>query len=343
MWGVPQDIVDSRSDELALAWVLRTLQDPDAFLARVAYLYQHPDEESRDLIPLKDGRTFDRYSAPVKSRDGVYYGRVWFFRDVTELKRAEAELARLYQEAQEAIRVRDEFLSIASHELRTPLTSLQLQIQGIQRKLGRTTDTGVSTPWITERITSAFDLVAGLSRLIGNLLDISRITSRRIVLEDEGFDLSAMVTEVVHRHAEQFADAGCTVRIHAADPLPGRWDRMRLDQVLTNLLTNASKYGRGAPVDIAVGGDGPTVWITVRDQGIGIDPKDRERIFLRFERAVSSNHYGGFGLGLWIVREIVGLMGGDITVQSAPGQGAEFRVTLPLRRHLPAEAAEGSP
>ena len=343
MWGVPQDIVDSRSDELALAWVLRTLQDPDAFLARVAYLYQHPDEESRDLIPLKDGRTFDRYSAPVKSRDGVYYGRVWFFRDVTELKRAEAELARLYQEAQEAIRVRDEFLSIASHELRTPLTSLQLQIQGIQRKLGRTSDTGVSTPWITERITSAFDLVAGLSRLIGNLLDISRITSKRIVLEDEGFDLSAMVTEVVHRHAEQFADAGCTVRIHAADPLPGRWDRMRLDQVLTNLLTNASKYGRGAPVDIAVGGDGPSVWITVRDQGIGIDPKDRERIFLRFERAVSSNHYGGFGLGLWIVREIVGLMGGDITVESAPGQGAEFRVTLPLRRQVPAEAAEASP
>ena len=301
LWGVPQDIVDSRSDEMALSWVIGTLQDPDAFVARVAYLYQHPDEQSRDLIPLKDGRTFDRYSAPVKSPEGVYYGRVWFFRDVTELKRAEAELARLYKEAQEAIRVRDEFLSIASHELRTPLTSLQLQIQGVLRKLGRTTG-DVPVSWVTERISSAFDLVAGLSRLIGNLLDISRITSRKIVLDYERFDLSALVEEVVHRHAEQFADAGCTVRVHASDPVDGYWDRMRLDQVITNLLTNASKYGRGAPVDVSVQADSATTRIAVRDQGIGIAPQDRDRIFLRFERAVSSNNYGGFGLGLWIVR-----------------------------------------
>jgi signal transduction histidine kinase len=151
------------------------------------------------------------------------------------------------------------------------------------------------------------------------------------------------VTEVVHRHAEQFADAGCTVHIHTPEEQPGSWDRMRLDQVLTNLLTNASKYGRGAPVDVSVGGEGDSVWITVRDQGIGIDPKDRERIFLRFERAVSSSHYGGFGLGLWIVREIVELMGGHITVDSSPGHGAEFRVTLPRQRHTRAEAVEASP
>src|SRR4030095_16510115 len=147
MWGVPQHLMDARSDELALGWVLQKVVDPQAFLAKVEYLYAHPDEESRDLIRLKDGRTFDRYSAPVKSREGVYYGRVWFFRDITEMKQAEAEMARLYEQAQQAVRARDDFLSIASHELRTPLTSLQLVTQSLLRQLGKRGAEPVPAVW----------------------------------------------------------------------------------------------------------------------------------------------------------------------------------------------------
>ena len=330
LWGVPRHIVDSRSDELALSWVLQKLEDPQAFTSKVAYLYEHPDEESRDLIRLKDGRTFDRYSAPVRSREGVYYGRVWFFRDVSDLKDAERELARLYEEARQAVRMRDDFLSIASHELRTPLTSLQLQAQSLIRRLEKPEFR--STPaWVSERAKGVQDLVTRLSTLIENLLDISRITAGRLVLDPEEVDLSELVGSVLGRHEEQLTEAGCTVSLHAAGPVVGRWDRSRVDQVITNLLTNASKYGAGKPVEVTVTGDDSCARLAVRDHGIGIEPADRQRIFMRFERAVSAANYSGFGLGLWICLEIVKAMDGTIDVSGTPGEGSTFTVTLPLR------------
>jgi signal transduction histidine kinase len=341
LWGVPKHIVESRSDELAISWVLQKVSDPQAFGSKVAYLYEHPDEESRDLIALKDGRTFDRYSAPVRSREGVYYGRVWFFRDVSDLKDAEAELARLYEEARQAVRMRDDFLSIASHELRTPLTSLQLQAQSLLRRLGKPESKDVPA-WVNERARGVQDLVTRLSSLIENLLDISRITSGRLRLDPEDFDLAALVRVVVARHEEQLAEAGCVVTLRADGPVIGHWDKFRMEQIVTNLLSNAVKYGQGQPVEVIVDADGEQARIVVRDGGIGIDPVDRQRIFQRFERAVSSSHYSGFGLGLWIVAEIVKAMAGTIAVTGAVGQGSTFVVTLPLREvALPQPAGEG--
>jgi PAS domain S-box-containing protein len=337
MWGVPQHIIDARSDELALAYVLQKLVDPQAFLAKVEYLYAHPDEESRDLIQLKDGRTFDRYSAPLRSPQGVDHGRVWFFRDITEMKQAQEEMAHLYDEARRAVRARDDFLSIASHELRTPLTSLQLATQSIVRQVKRRQTEGEASQlpieWVKERIDGVLDLVSQLSALIDNLLDISRLSTGRLELATEQLDLAELVREVVQRHAEQLASHGCQVSVDAPGPAPGSWDRLRLAQVLTNLLSNAGKYGRGKPVAVTLSQDAGAARVTVRDNGIGIAPADRQRIFERFERAVSSSQYSGFGLGLWIVSEIVKAMGGSITVDSALGAGASFTVTLP--RQLP--------
>jgi signal transduction histidine kinase len=121
---------------------------------------------------------------------------------------------------------------------------------------------------------------------------------------------------------------GTILSLQASGPLTGHWDRMRLDQVVTNLLTNAIKYGRGKPVEIQVDRQGPAARLWVQDHGIGIAPEDHERIFSQFERAVSEDHYGGFGVGLWIARQIVNAFQGTITVQSQPGEGACFTVTL---------------
>jgi signal transduction histidine kinase len=137
---------------------------------------------------------------------------------------------------------------------------------------------------------------------------------------------------VVARFREELARPGIRLVLTGLDaPAMGRWNRLRLEQVVSNLLTNAIKYGCGRPISVELKQDEEHVWLSVRDEGIGIAPADQERIFERFERAVSEQHYSGFGLGLWIVRQILDAMGGRIHVQSEPGQGSVFTVELPLR------------
>jgi signal transduction histidine kinase len=141
-----------------------------------------------------------------------------------------------------------------------------------------------------------------------------------------------VVREVAARFAEEASKVGCTLVVRTDRRVVGQWDRGRLDQVVTNLLTNALKYGPGAPVEISVREEASHATLEVCDQGIGIRAEDRRRIFERFERAVPHENYSGFGLGLWIVHEIVTGLGGSVTVESTPGKGALFRVQLPRVR-----------
>jgi PAS domain S-box-containing protein len=235
--------------------------------------------------------------------------------------------ARLYREATDAVRVRDEFLSIASHELRTPLAALMLQVSGVLRLLQKGTPLGPER--IVDRLEKAASSGARLEKLIDELLDVSRITSHRLKLERETVDLVALVEETVARMAEAASRAGSPIQLVASGPVSGSWDRLRIDQVITNLLSNAIKYGAGQPVQVTVGEGGGRAVLTVKDAGIGIEPEHQGRIFDRFERAVSDRHYGGLGLGLWITRQIVEAHGGSIRVVSAPGEGATFTVELP--------------
>ncbi len=245
--------------------------------------------------------------------------------------------AKLYEEAQEAIRARDEFLSVASHELKTPVTTLQLQIQGLLRRL-RTG--GIPTPEaLEERLSTSERQVERLTHLINDLLDISRITGGRLDLRIEPVDFSAVLRDVATRLEESLLRAGCTFAVNAPEPQVGAWDRLRLDQIVTNLVANAMKYGAGHPIEISLSGTPDTVRLSVADEGIGIAPENQARIFERFERAVSGRHYGGLGLGLWIVRQIVDALGGVISVESDPGRGSVFTVDLPRHRAQPAVAA----
>jgi PAS domain S-box-containing protein len=275
-----------------------------------------------------DGTGFpaELWSYPVwRGQERV--GAVVTFVNITERRKAEEERARLLREAQDAVRARDDFLAIASHELRTPLTPLRLSLQHSLRMLR---GGHPSTEEVVARLTVAERQVVRLSRLVESMLDQSRLTRGSLQLELGPCDLAELVHEVLERSREVLAQAGCQLDARVDGPLPVLGDRLRLEQVLENLLSNAMKYGAGAPIHLRCHAEGGVALLSVEDEGIGISPEDQRRIFERFERAVPVSHYGGFGLGLYLLKEIVEAHRGSVAVASEPGQGARFTVTLPL-------------
>ncbi|WPB77614.1 ATP-binding protein [Archangium violaceum] len=240
------------------------------------------------------------------------------------------ENARLYQEARAAILLRDEFLSVASHELKTPLTPLSLKLQMLAREARRQPESPLRR-FVEDYVAIGSKQVKRLSELVSDLLDVSRIAGGRLRVEFEEVDLGSLLREVVARHEPEAARVGSSLVLDTEESLVGCWDRLRLEQVITNLVDNAIKYGAGTPVHVHLHADAGQVHLDVRDEGIGIAPEYQSRIFERFARAVSERHYGGLGLGLYITHTIVEAMGGSVRVESTPGQGATFRVVLPIR------------
>jgi signal transduction histidine kinase len=245
--------------------------------------------------------------------------------------------AQLYREAQRAVAARDEFLSIASHELRTPLQSLQLVLQSLERG-------GAGAPGVAPRLLSvAVREAERLAALVAQLLDVVRIERGRLELSPEDCDLVAEARHILDCMDVAIQRSGSTVTVHAPDVLRGRWDRSHLDQLLANLLSNALTYGKGGPVDVTiepVAGAARRVRIAVRDRGIGITPERLPHVFERFERASSTRHYGGLGLGLFIARTIVRAHRGTITAESEPDRGSTFTVELPIDAAAEARPSE---
>jgi len=229
-----------------------------------------------------------------------------------------------------AVRDRDDFLSIASHELQTPLTTLRLEIESLRRSLRIRPDTALSNGQFARNVEVAGTQTARLIALVENLLDVSRLASGRLEIQTSEFDLAELVMEVVGRMRPALEASRCPIEIAESAVLVGRWDRLRLDQVISNLISNAIKYGAGRPIEVRLKQGHAFARVEVKDNGIGIAPEDQDRIFQRFERAASGSHYGGFGLGLWISREIVLALGGSIEVESTLGSGSMFTVLLPL-------------
>jgi PAS domain S-box-containing protein len=240
------------------------------------------------------------------------------------------ENARLYREARASVRHREEFLSIAAHELKTPVASLQLTVQSMAEVAAKDEP---DLEFLRGRANAADRQGARLGRLIDELLDVSAIQAGRIRLTPESIDLAATIKQVVSRFQDELDRRGVDVTIHAPGPVIGRWDPVRLEQVLTNLLSNALKYGEGRPVRVAVDATPEVATVEVEDQGIGMSPEVIGRIFHPFERGVPAGHYGGLGLGLYITEQIIRAQGGTIKVRSSPAQGAIFTVELP--RNVP--------
>ena len=262
--------------------------------------------------------------SPIKDAAGQIVGAAKIARDITDQKKFQAERERLFREAREAVRAREDFLSMAGHELRTPLTTLQFQFHTLRRRLS-----AGQPEKLAEILDRARAQLERLVRLTEELMDVTRITSGRLTLDREETDLAEIAREAAERYRDAASRAGCEVRIEAPPGATGVWDRSRLDQVMTNLLSNAVKFGKGQPIEIRVEPNGSWTRFTVRDHGIGISQEDQSKIFERFERAVSRRSYGGMGLGLWISRQIVDAHGGKIEVSSEPGRGSTFRVELP--------------
>ncbi|HKQ31341.1 MAG TPA: PAS domain-containing sensor histidine kinase [Burkholderiales bacterium] len=259
--------------------------------------------------------------SPIKDNAGNVIGASKIARDISERKQIDEALQR-------GLRLRDEFISIASHELKTPLTSIKLQTEIIKRNLARQGPQALTPERIVRLVDQTDKQVERLSRLVDDMLDASRIGSGRLSLQFEPVALAALARETIDDLADYIEAAGCSMIEEFDAEVVGRWDRHRIEQVIINLLTNACRYGAGKPVAVRVFSDGTDAVLEVQDQGIGIAEDDQARIFERFERASSSVH-GGFGIGLYILREVVHAHAGNVSVESAPGKGAIFRVRLP--------------
>jgi len=243
---------------------------------------------------------------------------------------AALENARLYKQAQEAIRARDEFMSIASHELKTPLTALMLQTQLRKRSLSQGDTSYFFRDKLEKIVTDDEKQLNRVSRLIDDMLDMSRINTGKLTLDVEEVELGPLIRESLERFSSQLEFAGCEVNIKRFDQVTGNWDRYRLEQVFINLLTNAMKYGAHKPIEISIELQDELVTLSVTDHGIGIAAEDQARVFQPFERASRGRGIPGLGLGLYIAKQITEAHGGTINVQSAIGVGSTFSVILPL-------------
>ena len=289
---------------------------------------------------LQGGEPFDM-EFPIKARDGTYR---WFLTRVQPLKSSTGQVLRWFgtntdvedkrkeeTALRAAIETRDTFLSVATHELKTPLTALALSVDNLERA----TAAHGEAPQV-ERVQRASGQarrqLRKLTELVNDLLDVSRISSGQFTLELGEVDVVALVRECIDRFEAEpnFVGSRTEIRLVASPPAPLiRSSRLRLEQVITNLIDNAVKYGPGKPIEIRIGTEGQRLVISVTDHGIGIEPQFATLIFERFGRGVSERHYGGLGLGLYISRTIVEGLGGSIRMKSVPGEGATFTVDLP--------------
>lgn len=243
------------------------------------------------------------------------------------------ETKEIQEKLQQALRSRDEFISIASHELKTPITSLKLQYQLLKRKFRKINPALIKNLNLENALLRAIDQLDRLTDLIEEMLDVSQIENGSLEIKKTPNNLSNTVKEVTLRFESEFSKKQMLLIINIEKEIQGNFDRYRIEQVVTNLLSNALKYGAvGKPVEIQLfRKTGALVELSIRDYGIGISNTDQNRIFEQFERAITARKISGLGLGLYIVRQIIDLHGGNILVTSQLGEGAKFVVELPIQ------------
>ncbi|MBD9676175.1 hybrid sensor histidine kinase/response regulator [Pseudomonas sp. PDM18] len=270
----------------------------------------------------------------VRSKVNVFVD-LYRQRKVLEQARAEqdallAELRETQVELQRAVKMRDDFMSIVSHELRTPLNGLMLDTQLRRLHLSK----GKLEHFTQARLGVLFERderqLTGLNRLIEDMLDVSRIRTGKLSIRPEPANLADIARRVLSNFAVQAQAAGCELSLEAPEVVEGVWDAYRLEQVISNLVSNALRYGPGRPVEVTVAVADGRAKLCVRDHGDGISVEEQRRIFQQFERGAGAARVAGLGLGLYISEQIVQAHGGSIEVRSQPGQGAAFSLYLPL-------------
>lgn len=267
----------------------------------------------------------------------LYRQRMETLRQVEALEKSRKEqqvlmqqLTAMQDKLQAAVRTRDDFISMAAHELRTPLNTLYLEAQLRKLQLERGRADIFDEPYLHAMVARDRRQIEAMMRLIDDMMDASRINSKQLSIRPVSMELSALLARVVDNLSRQAAAAGSSITLDAGPPVTALWDEFRIEQVVINLLTNALRYGEGKPVEVSLRLQPEGASISVRDQGRGISAADQQRIFEQFSRVASDDGTGGLGLGLFITRQLVEAHGGSISVQSQPGEGSVFTVTLPL-------------
>lgn len=326
LWSIPADVLATRDANQVLAAGTSQVTHADAFVARVRHLNEHLDESSRDeVIELVDGRIVERDSSPVVTESGSFCGRVWFFRDVTERRRAEARVREMKETAERAARAKSDFLRNMSHEMRTPLNA----ILGFARVLRRSAGSMLSD----EQKGYLQDIVqAGgyMLQLVNDLLDLRSLEEGKLLLTPVALEpliaqSVALVRPLVH-------DKQLELTLAVPVGLPNvLGDRRAIVQILVNLLSNAGKFtAPGGSVAVSAALRDRRVEVAVQDTGEGIAKEDQERLFVYFEQLGGRNaaHMKGSGVGLALTRSLVERQGGTIAVESTIGKGSTFRFWL---------------
>jgi two-component system CheB/CheR fusion protein len=281
----------------------------------------------------------------INDSEGQLLGFSKVTRDLTDRKMSEIALKEANEgleknvkartaELQEALRVRDEFLSVASHELKTPLTALKLEVQMAKKSVQEGDRTILAPERLVAFATQLDRKVNKLKALVDDMLDVSRIQRGALTLRPKISNLSDLIREVVRTFSSEIHKAGSELRLQIEDGINCFCDRARIEQVVLNLLSNAAKYGAGKPIALSCYREDTNAVLLVKDHGIGISKDDQERIFGRFERAISSSEASGLGLGLYITKQILTLHQATISVKSERGQGSEFTIILPLNPRI---------
>jgi len=332
-----EDITNEQFSPSVRGWPIVGTRD-----AEYLEIFRELGMRSLLCVPIPGRSGVDAVMMLVSGADPRRYDQndVILARDLASRAAVSLENGRLLSEALEAVRTRDEFLAVAAHELRTPLTSLTLQLQILRKAIERGR---FEADAAHHGVTVADNQVRRLSRLVDSLLDVARLANDQLSIHVEELDLRQMVGSLVAALHADLQRAGCRLTVHAPEKVICRWDRVRIEQVLTNLLSNAMKFGAGRPIEVSVDATARDVRISVRDHGIGISREDQARIFGRFERAVPTRNFGGLGLGLYISAQILRLHRGSLRLESQPGQGACFTIDLPRGLPSPPLTAQLSP
>jgi signal transduction histidine kinase len=325
MWRIPEHLYVSRHRDEMMARILSQVQNPEAYAARIQYLYRNITQTSTDMVYCKDGRVLERKSAPILMDGHIPYGRVWFFRDVSKDWEREQKLLAAMEAAEEASRAKSDFLANMSHELRTPLNA----ILGFSRVLER-----VAAPILPERYQRYIEYITQsgehMLQLVNDLLDLR-------VLEQRELTLGPIDVQTVTREAADIVNAlaeekklTLTVSIPSDLPLV-HGERRALVQVLINLLSNAIKFTpEGGKVTLSARRAERWVRVAVQDSGVGIAKADQRRLFTYFEQLGAKHQHNmkGSGIGLALTKALVLKQGGTIEVHSVIGQGSTFEIAF---------------
>ncbi|MBF0609795.1 MAG: response regulator [Magnetococcales bacterium] len=330
MWCVPNEVMETGNPDHAIQVALSLVVDGDGFTQRILELYANLEESEENAeVALRDGRVFVRHSRGVQDEEGTYWGRIWFYRDITHRKIMENEL-RLAKKASDAnAEAKSAFLATMSHEIRTPLNT----ILGMSELLRETHLNLEQSSFLNTTYRSGQALLA----IINDILDLSKIEAGQMNLESHTFTLHELVEETLDILKLQAQEKGLQLLQQLSPDLPNLvvGDRARLRQVLLNLTSNAIKFTEQGHVLVTVeNGEEDFLRFQVIDTGIGIPQDKLGAIFLPFHQADASvtRRYGGTGLGLTICQKLITRMGGKIQVESSPGHGSCFTFTARLPR-----------